>query len=124
MPSHTQALNLSESIFEAILLPRNNPPLLQISNNNPHRLLNAHLVRPDMNLGLLGRLVGRANPSELFDLASPGLLVQTLGIAFLDDGNGSIDEDFNEGQRGVVLCVQLSGQFAVGDVRANKGCEG
>lgn len=81
----------------------------------------------NMNLRLLRRLIRRANPRELLDLARSRLLVQTLGIALLRLLNGDVDEDLDERERGVGVLgvgVQLARELAVGFVGRDEGGEG
>ena len=81
----------------------------------------------DVNLGILGSLVRSADASELLDLASASLLVQTLRVALLSLLNGNVNEDLDEGKRRLVVLgvvVEVTGDLAVGLVRGDKGGEG
>ena len=71
------------------------------------------------NLGILRRLIGRANTSKLWDLALPRLLVQSLRVTLLGLLDGDVDIDFDKGQRLVIgVCgggrgVQFASSLAV-----------
>ncbi len=81
----------------------------------------------DMDLRILRRLVRRTDPRELLDLARSSFLVQTLGISLLGLLDGDVDEDFDEGERGVGVLgvgVQVAGDLAVGFVGGDEGGEG
>jgi hypothetical protein len=103
--------------------------LLQILNNLPNRILHTCLLTLNQNLRLLRLLIWRTNPRELLDLASPRLLIQTLGIASLSRLDGDVDKDLNEGERLVLGVaggrrVQGARNFAVGFVGRDEGCYG
>jgi hypothetical protein len=98
--------------------------LLKVRNNLLDGLGDVDLVRLDVDLGVLGGLVRRADAGELLDLARPGLLVQSLRVALLDDRDGGVDKDLDEGEGRVVLGVQLAGQLAVRNVRRDEGGQG
>lgn len=82
----------------------------------------------DNQLCVLGGLVRRRDTSEVLDLASTCLLVQTLGVALLRNLNGNINIDLDKRKRLVValgaLFVELAGDEAVCPVRANEGSDG
>ena len=81
----------------------------------------------DVDLGILRRLVRRADARELLDLTRARFLVQTLGIALLGLLHGDVDEDLNEGQRRVGVLgvgVELARELAVGFVGGNEGGQG
>lgn len=101
--------------------------LLEVVGNDLDGLLNAGLLAVDVDLGLLGSLVRRADASELLDLARAGLLVKTLGVALLSLLNGNVNEDLDEGQGRLVVLgvgVEVTGNLAVGLVGGNEGGEG
>lgn len=80
-----------------------------------------------MDLRILWRLVRGTDPRELLDLACSCLLVQTLGVALLGLFNGDVDEDFDEGERGVGVLgvgVEFAGELAVGFVGGDEGGQG
>lgn len=81
----------------------------------------------NMNFWLLRRLIRGADTGEFFDLAGLGLLVETLGVALLGFLDGHVDENFDEGQRGVGVLgvgVEFAGELAVGFVGGDEGGEG
>ena len=101
--------------------------LLQVLDNLLHGLLDRLLVGADVDLGLLGRLVRRADARELWDLAGARHLVQALGVACLGHLERQVDEDLNESQRRVLAgCdgVQLARCLAVGLEGRDEGCDG
>lgn len=98
--------------------------LLKVRNDLLDGLGDVDLVRLDVDLGVLGGLVWRADAGELLDLARARLLVQALGVALLDDRDGSVDEDLDEGEGRVVLGVQLARKLAVRNVRRDEGRQG
>ena len=65
----------------------------------------------DDDLGVLGGLVGGGDAGELLDLAGAGLLVEALGVALLDNGEGRVDKDLDE--REARLFVELTRDCAV-----------
>ena len=54
-----------------------------------------------MDLGVLRRLIRRADAGEFRDLALSCLLVQALGVARLGDFKREVDEDLDESEWGV-----------------------
>ena len=54
------------------------------------------LGRQDVQLGVLGLLVGRPDPGEVGELAPAGLGVETLAVAGLGDLERRVDEDLEE----------------------------
>lgn len=102
--------------------------LLEVLDNLGDALLHRVLVRVDRYLGLVRGLVRRRDTSKVLDLASPGLLVQTLGVTLLGDLNGDIDVDLDKGQgriaAGAALLVQVARDLAVGLVRADEAGDG
>lgn len=96
-------------------------------DNLGNTLLDSVLGSLDGDLRVQGRLIGGGDASELLDLASAGLLVETLGITLLGDLEGHVDVDLDEGDGLVAalvgLGVQLSGDVTVcsvgGDERSN-----
>ena len=81
----------------------------------------------DVDLCVLGSLVGSADASELLDLASASLLVQTFRVALLSLLNGNVNEDLNEGKRSLVVLgvgVEATGDLTVGLVGRDEGGEG
>jgi hypothetical protein len=96
----------------------------EVLKHDSNSALNIDLVRLDVDLSVLGRLVGGGDTRELLDLASASLLVKALGVTRLDDGERSVNKDLNEGDRRVVLLVKVAGELAVGNVRRDEGREG
>ena len=80
--------------------------VLQILRDESHTLLDARLLRVNMNLRILRRLVRSTDAGELFDFTRFGLLVQSLWVSFLGLLDWNVDEDFDEGQGRIgVLCI-------------------
>ena len=100
-------------------LNRNKSLLNQVPKDLLHSSLHAQLVRLDHDLRRVGLLVRGRDSSELLDLSRSSLLVETLGISRLDDGEGSIDEDLDEGGGRGGGGVKGSSEVSVGFV-----CEG
>jgi len=72
-----------------------------------------------VDLGVLRRLIRRADAGEFWDLAFPCLLVQALGVARLGDFEREVDEDLDEGKWGVFAGgdgVEVARLLAVGFV--------
>lgn len=104
------AIELSINLVQQTLL-------LQVVGDDLDGLLNAGLLAVDVDLCVLGSLVGSADASELLDLARAGLLVQTLGVALLSLLDGNVNEDLDEGERrlvGLGVVVEVTGDLAVG----------
>ena len=100
---------------------------LQVLHNLPHAVLHTLLVTPDVDLGVLRRLIRRADAGELWDLALPRLLVQALGVARLGDFKREVDEDLDEGEWGVFAGghgVEVARLLAVGFVGGDEGGDG
>lgn len=101
-----------------------NQPVCDLRN----ALLNRVLMRLDCNLSVDGLLVRRRDASELLDLTSASLLVETLGVALLGHLEGHVDKDLDKGDGLVAvlvsLCVQLAGEVAVGAVGRDEGGDG
>jgi len=98
--------------------------LLQVLRDNHHRLLDTRLLRMNMHLRILRRLIRRTNSRELFDLPRASFLVQAFGIALLGFLDGHIDEDFDEGEGGFVVfgvSVEFAGDLAIGFVGGDEG---
>jgi hypothetical protein len=89
------------AICKPLLLPRytQQPLALQVLHNLLDAILYALQVTPDVNLRLLRRLIWRTNTRELWNLALPRLLIQTLWIARLRDLERNVDEDLDESER-------------------------
>ena len=98
--------------------------LLEVLDNLLNGSSNIHLVCSNVDFRLLRGLVRRRDTRELFDLSLSGLGVKTLGVTLLDDGEGRIDVDLDEGDRRVVLLVQGSGKVTVGLVGRDECGEG
>lgn len=101
--------------------------LLQVVGDDLHGLLDAGLLAVDVDLRVLGSLVGRTDTSELLDLAGASLLVQTLGVALLGLLNGNVNEDLDEGKRSLAVLgvgVEVTGDLAVGLVGGDEGGKG
>lgn len=80
-----------------------------------------------MDLGLLGGLVRSADAGEVLDLASAGLLVETLGVTLLGLLNGNVNVDLDEGEGGVGvggLLVESTGGLTVGLVGRDERGQG
>lgn len=77
--------------------------LVQILRNNHHRLFHAGLLRVDMDLRLLWRLVWGAYTGKLFDLSRSCLFVEAFGIPLLGFLDRDVDEDLYKGKRRI--CV-------------------
>lgn len=100
--------------------------LLQVVRDDLDGLLDTGLLAVDVDLRLLRGLVGRADAGELLDLAGASLLVEALGVALLSLLDGDVDENLDEGERGVVglgLGVEITGELAVGLVGGDEGGE-
>lgn len=111
------------------LLQLQQPLPLQILYNLPNCILHTRLIALNLNLRVLWRFVRRTDTRELWDLALARLLVQALWVARLGDFEREVDEDLDEGQRGVVRVrgrrgVQLAGGLAVGFVGGDEGGDG
>ena len=101
--------------------------LLEVVGDDLDSLLHAGLLAVNVDLCVLGSLVRSADASELLDLASASLLVQTLGIALLGLLNGNVNEDLDEGERRLVVLgvvVEVAGDLAVGLVGGDERGEG
>jgi hypothetical protein len=99
--------------------------LFEVLRDDNHGLLDARLLRVDVDLWVLRSLVWSADTSELLDLTSSCLLVQALRIALLCLLNWDVHEDLNEWQRLVILGVgvELARKLAVGLVWRDEGSE-
>lgn len=101
--------------------------LLQVVGDDLHGLLDAGLLAVNVDLRVLGSLVGSADAGELLDLASASLLVQTLGVALLSLLDGNVNEDLDEGKRSLAVLgvgVKVTGDLAVGLVGGDEGGKG
>jgi hypothetical protein len=101
--------------------------LVQVVGDDLDSLLNAGLLAVNVDLRVLGSLVGSADASELLDLASASLLVQTLGVALLSLLDGNVNEDLDEGKRSLAVLgvgVKVTGDLAVGLVGGDEGGKG
>lgn len=82
----------------------------------------------DCDLGAQRLLVRRRDASELLDLSSAGLLVETLGVTLLSHLEGHVDKDLDKGDGPVTvlvgLGVQLARKIAVGAVGRDEGGDG
>jgi hypothetical protein len=98
----------------------------QVLDNQHHRLLDAGLVRVDVDLRGLWGLVRRRDTGEVLDYACARLLVQALGVALLGNLDGDVDVHLDEGDW-LVACgnggVQVAGDLAVGLVGRDERCE-
>lgn len=70
--------------------------LLQVLGNKEHSLLNAGLLRVDVDLCVLWCFIWSTDTSELLDLASSRLLVQALRVTLLSFLNGNVNEHLDE----------------------------
>lgn len=77
------------------------PLALQILYNLPHAVLDTLLITPDVNLGILRRLVRRADAGELWNLALSCLLVQAFGVTRFSNLEWQINKDLDKCQGGV-----------------------
>ena len=84
------------------------PPLLEVFDNLLDALLDALQVAADLDLGVLGSLVGGGDAGELGDLALAGLLVEALGVTGLGDLEREVDVHLDEGQ-GLIVGVGSRG---------------
>jgi hypothetical protein len=101
--------------------------LVQVVGDDLDSLLNAGLPAVNVDLRVLGSLVGSADTSELLDLTGASLLVQTLGVALLGLLNGDVNEDLDEGKRSLAVLgvgVEIAGNLAVGLVGGDEGGKG
>ena len=103
--------------------------LEQVFGDDLDGLLDAGLLTVDVDLRVLRSLVGRTDASELLDLTSASLLVQTLGVALLGLLDGDVNEDLDEGKRSLVVLgvgVEVAGNLTVGLVGGDEGgeCDG
>lgn len=92
------------------------PVIFKVLRDDHDSLLHTRLLRVYMDLRVLWCLIRRTDTSELLDLASFGLLVQTLRISLLCFFNRNINEDFDEGQwrvRVLGVRVELASDLAV-----------
>ena len=98
--------------------------LLEVLCDNHHSLLDTSVCGINVDLRLLGGLVGSTDAGKVLDDTGAGLLVETLGVALLGLFDGDVDVDFDEGQGslGVFgLFVEFAGGLAVGFVRGDEG---
>jgi hypothetical protein len=98
--------------------------VLEVLCNNNHSLFNTGVYRINVNLRLLGGLVGSTDAGKVLDDTCASLLVQTLGIALLGLFDGNVDVDFDEGEGGFArggLLVEFAGGLAVGFVGGDEG---
>jgi hypothetical protein len=101
--------------------------LVQVVGDDLDGLLDAGLLAVNVDLGVLGSLVGSADTSELLDLTGASLLVQTLGVALLGLLHGNVNEDLDEGKRSLAVLgvgVEVTGDLAVGLVGGDEGGKG
>jgi hypothetical protein len=85
------------------------------------------LVAPNVDFGVLGCLIRARDTSELWDLASTGKLVKTLGVAGLGNLERQVDKDLDELERRIVTLdfgVQLARGGAVGGKGRDERCDG
>ena len=83
-----------------------------------HRLVKRELARVDLQVEVLGLLVGVADAGEVGDLASTSLLVETLDVAGFTNLEGGADVALEELEAGVA--VDLLGEVAVLGVGGDK----
>jgi hypothetical protein len=99
--------------------------LSQPSDDLSNTLFDGVLVGLDDNLGVCGLLVGSSDTSELLDLASASLLVETLGVALLGNLEGDVNVDFDKRNGLVVvvcaLSVKRASEVTVGPVGRDEG---
>ena len=113
--------------FETFLTLLQETFLLEVLCDDDDSLLDTGVCRVNVDLWLLGGLVGSADAGKVLDDTGAGLLVETLGIALLGLFDGNVDVDFDEGKRGVCVCgllVEFAGGLAVGLVRGDEGGQG
>jgi hypothetical protein len=98
--------------------------VLEVLCNNNHSLFNTGVYGINVDLRLLGGLVGSTDAGKVLDDSGASLLVQTLGIALLGLFDGNVDVDFDEGKGGFAvggLFVEFAGGLAVGFVGGDEG---
>ena len=125
--NNKQLTILVHSFSMMLLRQLQQPVILKILGDNPHRLLDRRLLAMDMDLRILGCFIRRTNAGELLNLSRLGLLVQALGITLLRLLHRHVDEDLDKGQRRAVVFhvgVQVACDLAVGFVGRDEGCEG
>lgn len=105
-------------------LSRDKTVVGEVLCNDLNRTRHVHLIGPDVDFGVCGRLVGCRDTCKVLDLTRPRLFVQALGVPLLDDGERRVDEDLDEGDGGGVFFVQLPGELSVRDVWGDEGREG
>ena len=109
-------------------------PLVQISHNLPHRILNAHLMTFNMNLRRFRRFIRRTHARKLLDLPRPSPFVQPLRIPLLRHTNRHIDKHLHKRQRRIAIIrpdlharlrrMQIPRNLAIGPVRRDKARDG
>jgi hypothetical protein len=99
--------------------------LLEVVGDDLDSLLHAGLLAVNVDLCVLGSLVRSADASELLDLASASLLVETLGVALLGNLEGDVNVDFDKRNGLVVvvcaLSVKRASEVTVGPVGRDEG---
>lgn len=101
--------------------------LLEVLCDDDDSLLDTGVCRVNVDLWLLGGLVGSTDAGKVLDDTGAGLLVETLGIALLGLLDRDVDVDFDEGERGLGvfgLLVEFAGGLAVGLVGGDEGGQG
>lgn len=97
---------------------------VKVSNNLLNSILDRQIHVLKVDLGLLRRLVGSGDTSELLNDTLTSLLVQALRITLLGNLNGDINVHLNEGETGALAgrgdFVQLAGSVTVLAVRRDE----
>jgi hypothetical protein len=119
--------NKTQSLFTCLFLVEV-ALLVEPLNNLSNTLLDRVLVGLDGDLSLLGLLVRSRDTSEILDLASASLLVETLGVTLLSNLERHVNVDLNEGDGLVTalgsLFVKITGNLAIRSVGRDEGGDG
>lgn len=121
MQNKTHSLFTCLFLVEVALLVK---PLDNLCNT----LLDRVLVGLDSDLSLLGLLVRSRDTSEILDLASASLLVETLGVTLLSNLERHVNVDLDEGDGLLAalgsLFVKITGDLAIRSVGGDEGGDG
>ncbi|KAH0238605.1 hypothetical protein KCV06_g65, partial [Aureobasidium melanogenum] len=114
-----------EFVYFSTLLEK--ASLLEVLGDDDDSLLDTGVCRVNVDLGLLGGLVGSTDAGEVLDDTGAGLLVKTLGVTLLGFLDGDVNVDLDEGERSVGvggLLVEFAGGLTVGLVGGDEGSQG